>query len=872
MKKHSPLLALALAIAILPRAQASEEAAPKPMDEHGSHGTTAGKDDRPSSNTLQPHASKTRRGVPDLNEQSGYDRNQMIKRLNEQFQEKRKQLLDNPDPRHLAVLRTTAVGLTKRIKAIKRERFPIQEVDAVISMYDEQMRYSKERWDINHKPGLTPAQRKRASAVMEALHAAEMNKIHAHGGENSLLITALHSAIDDAVEIVYRSGDTPTQPDGYIPTGQLPGNHGDDMQNKYPDDPTVWELGAKKKLAGGDRAGGLDDLNRSIANGGTADAYTLRAVLRIDAQDFSGALQDAKKALELNPGDKNVIGVLKSAEGRTAPRLSAGAVVGGAGFEGGAGYSVPDFDPRRTHEKLGTMSASTLASSQKLDEARRALEIGDLQAGFALAQRALELNPNNAAAHNFLSVLYARMRDYPRAIASANAGLALAPRDGLLLNSKAFAENRLKLYHDALASANGAIEADPRNPYAYANRAYAFGGLGDKEAMLADINRAAGIDPRFEQTAVAVSALQLPAGADILFLFPGEKPVEPIVAAPKRRRSFGLVVVASILGGLLLALGLLSTVLATLKDSMASAFAKVTRRGPTVGSPDSLGRTSSAAGVGLICGHYEIMREIGSGGMGMVYEGKDHSLGRRVAIKKMREELRLNPRERERFIIEAKTVASLRHPSIVDIYAIEEAGMDVYLVFEYVDGKTVHEHVQIRGRFDVAEAVRVTIEMGSALTYAHSCGVIHRDMKPSNVMLNSAGQVKVMDFGIARMAKDALTRYSMTNTVVGTPPYMAPEQEQGLVRKESDVYSLAICAYEMLTGKLPFIGIGAGMLMNKINMIYIPPARAIAGLPKSLDDVFLKAFLADPEKRYRTPQEFCASLASAVAGDGIKTS
>ncbi len=114
----------------------------------------------------------------------------------------------------------------------------------------------------------------------------------------------------------------------------------------------------------------------------------------------------------------------------------------------------------------------------------------------------------------------------------------------------------------------------------------------------------------------------------------------------------------------------------------------------------------------------------------------------------------------------------------------------------------------------------------------------------TNVMLTGSGTVKVMDFGIARMAKDALTRYSMTQNVVGTPPYMAPEQEQGVVRKESDVYSLAICAYEMLTGKLPFIGMGAGMLMNKINMSYIPPSRSIAGLPESLDGVFVKAFRA----------------------------
>jgi serine/threonine-protein kinase len=269
---------------------------------------------------------------------------------------------------------------------------------------------------------------------------------------------------------------------------------------------------------------------------------------------------------------------------------------------------------------------------------------------------------------------------------------------------------------------------------------------------------------------------------------------------------------------------------------------------------------------GLIRGQYEITRQIGQGGMGTVFEGTDRSLGRRVAIKKMRDELRVNPQERARFVIEAKTVAALHHPNIVDIYAIAEDGQDVFLIFEYVDGKTAHDLVQHAGRLPIAEAARIVRASADALGYAHSRGVIHRDMKPSNVMLDAQGRVKVMDFGIARMAKDSMTRYSMTNTVVGTPPYMAPEQEQGQVRKESDVYALGICAYEMLTGKLPFVGIGAGMLMNKINMSYIAPSRAIAGLPDTLDAVFQKAFQADPEKRYRTPAEFADALESALPG------
>jgi hypothetical protein len=413
------------------------------------------------------------------------------------------------------------------------------------------------------------------------------------------------------------------------------------------------------------------------------------------------------------------------------------------------------------------------------------------------------------------------------------------------------------------------IATDPRNPWGYANRAHAYGGLGDKKAMLADINHAASLDPSFQPAAAEAALLQLPSDSDMLFLFPGEAgkggTQAPAASASGRGRNFSLVMGAAIGGGLLLALGLLSLILTPIKNSIVSVFTKAERRGPTIGAVPTAEPASVAGNVGgLIRGQYEISKQIGAGGMGMVYEGTDRSLGRRVAIKKMRDELRLNPRERDRFIVEAKTVASLHHPNIVDIYAIAEEGDDVYLVFEYVEGKTVHDLVQGAGRLGVLEAVSVTRSMGEALTYAHSRGVIHRDMKPSNVMLSSAGDIKVMDFGIARMAKDALTRYSMTNTVVGTPPYMAPEQEQGVVRKESDVYALAICAYEMLTGKLPFIGMASGMLMNKINMSYIPPSRAIAGLPEALDEVFLKAFQADPDRRYRTPQDFVTALEAAA--------
>jgi len=625
--------------------------------------------------------------------------------------------------------------------------------------------------------------------------------------------------------------------------------------------------------------GNVPDLApQALADGG---------VQALQGGNYAEAVNLAQLALQLNPNNRDAKGVLYSAQGRTAGSAATAAGVGAANA-GAAALAPSAYDPGGVggggaapapSASFVSPGASRLITEQAVNGVKNAMRLGDAQSALEIVNKALSQDPNNPSLLNLRSQTYGYLGRWEEALKDASAGLAIAVRAGkgeplALLNSLARAQNRTRRYGDALATSERMLAADPNNPWAFANRAYARGGLGDKAAMMADIGMAARLDPAFQRAAAEAAALTLPSSSDVLFLFPGEGGARPAPApAPAGRgRSFGVVVGAGLVGGLLLALGLLSTVLAPLKNTVVSVFTKAQRTGPATTPAVATAQPASVAGNagGLIRGQYEISRQIGQGGMGTVYEGTDRSLGRRVAIKKMRDELRVNPRERDRFIIEAKTVASLHHPNIVDIYAIAEEGEDVYLVFEYVDGKTVHDLVQTKGRLDAAEAVRVTRAMGEALTYAHSRGVIHRDMKPSNVMAAAGGQIKVMDFGIARMAKDALTRYSMTNTVVGTPPYMAPEQEQGVVRKESDVYSLAVCSYEMLTGKMPFIGIGAGMLMNKINMSYIPPSRAIAGLPEALDEVFVKAFQADPDRRYRTPLEFVTALSDA-AGAGSKT-
>jgi serine/threonine-protein kinase len=310
------------------------------------------------------------------------------------------------------------------------------------------------------------------------------------------------------------------------------------------------------------------------------------------------------------------------------------------------------------------------------------------------------------------------------------------------------------------------------------------------------------------------------------------------------------------IGGLIIALAVLNIVSENFRDKMRQTVRRV------IGSPAPV--VEAAPGGNFWGGQYEMTRTLGSGGMGIVYEATDKSLDRKVAVKKMRDEIRLDPGERQRFVHEARVVASLHHPNITDIFAIVEDDQDVYLVFEYVHGQTLSDALKEKGAMPLARARNIIAGACAAVEHAHKNKIIHRDIKPSNIMLAEDGSVKVMDFGVARQAKDAMTRAALTNTIVGTPPYMAPEQEQGSVRKESDVFGLAVVFYEMLTGRLPFQGQGAGMLLNKINGKHIPVTSVVPNLPQGLDGVIDKALAADPEKRYQTPAEFLTAVDAFV--------
>ncbi|PIU19296.1 MAG: hypothetical protein COT18_08260 [Elusimicrobia bacterium CG08_land_8_20_14_0_20_59_10] len=262
---------------------------------------------------------------------------------------------------------------------------------------------------------------------------------------------------------------------------------------------------------------------------------------------------------------------------------------------------------------------------------------------------------------------------------------------------------------------------------------------------------------------------------------------------------------------------------------------------------------------GRLDGKYELKGEIGAGGMGIVYEGWDHSLGRKVAIKKMRSELKAYPKERERFLREAAMVARLTHPYIVGIHAIIEENGEVYLVFDYIEGKTLSAVIAEKGQLPLKDCKSILGYVCLAVNYAHQQKIIHRDLKPANIIVDTNNFAKVMDFGLSSELGDSLTRLTR-QTVVGTPIYMAPEQYRGITRPETDIYALGICFYEMLTGDVPFSGMDTQAAKDRKD--YKDVSLILPWLPGEVDKVISKALESDPRERFGDAMRFYQAIDS----------
>jgi beta-lactam-binding protein with PASTA domain/tRNA A-37 threonylcarbamoyl transferase component Bud32 len=270
----------------------------------------------------------------------------------------------------------------------------------------------------------------------------------------------------------------------------------------------------------------------------------------------------------------------------------------------------------------------------------------------------------------------------------------------------------------------------------------------------------------------------------------------------------------------------------------------------------------------LFDGRYRIVRKLGTGGMANVYLAEDEVLGRRVAIKILNDRHAGDDQFVERFRREAKNAASLSHPNIVSIYDRGEAEGTYYIAMEYLDGRSLKELIVARGPAPVNVAIDYARQILAAIRFAHRHGIVHRDIKPHNVLVDAEGRLKVTDFGIARAGTSQMTE---AGSIIGTAQYLSPEQAKGApVDQTSDLYSVGVVLYELLTGVVPFSGdTPVEIAMKHLSSTPESPSAKRAEIPRELDMVVLRALAKDPADRYQSAEEMDADLARVARGAAI---
>ena len=267
--------------------------------------------------------------------------------------------------------------------------------------------------------------------------------------------------------------------------------------------------------------------------------------------------------------------------------------------------------------------------------------------------------------------------------------------------------------------------------------------------------------------------------------------------------------------------------------------------------------------IGMMIGdRYEILEKIGTGGMSDVYKGKDHKLNRFVAVKVLKQEFSENANFVSKFRIEAQAAAGLMHPNIVNVYDVGEENGIYYIVMELVEGITLKKYIEKKARLSYKEAVSIAIQVSMGIEAAHNNHIIHRDIKPQNIIISKDGKVKVTDFGIAKAA----TSNTITSNVMGSVHYTSPEQARGGYSDEkSDIYSLGITMFEMLTGRVPFNGETTVAIAIKHIQEELPsPAEYVPEIPGSVESIVIKCCQKSPDRRYQNVPELIADLKQSL--------
>lgn len=589
-----------------------------------------------------------------------------------------------------------------------------------------------------------------------------------------------------------------------------------------------------------------------------ANALTTRGEFLKKAGEYERAYADAQHALKVKPGDKAALGLLHSTEGRTkavtataAPPKPTPAV---AVAPAPNAYNTPYY--KDLTSRLARVNALNAEAAAKL-------RIGDKDEALRLALAAQAIEPTGRS-YVLEARAWAVLEKLADAIDRMGKAIDLLKKNGspeelgeaYWLRAK-FQNLTGKNPQGAIDDATEALKINEKNARAWRERGLAYELQGDSAAAEKDLRRAAEFDPTM--------------GSDVdEFYKRKEKAAKE--GLPQVERGSALHQAWTKLlgkaGGFNLFMGTMST-LFFLFAGYIFWFAKegspasrvrsfFTRRSPVV----TVTTPVAAEEPREIGGHIELRMEIDRGGMGAIYEAFDKNLKRPVAVKRLLPELQ-NEDLLKRILAEAQTLALFHHPHIVEIYEVITEGKDIFLVQPLLDGRTVYVELNESSdrRLTTERTFEIALAVASAIDYSHAKGVIHRDLKPSNIMVTKDGRIMVMDYGIAKSNVNH-SQITKTGMSVGTPAYMAPEQEMGKVCRQSDVFALAASLYEMLSGKLPF---GMNDLFRKLQKEpgrFVALSSLVPGLPPAVDAVFEKGLAAEPGDRQKTCTEFVKALAA----------